>query len=81
MTHNIGETDRIIRIAVGLLLVTVAIFRPGGSYNWIGLIGVMPLLTALSGWCRPIQCSAPIVAGGLSSADNYLAACRTDVCR
>lgn len=53
MTTNIGTVDRVIRIIVGLLLIAYAIplgFAKG-DYNWIGWIGVVPLLTALIGNC------------------------------
>jgi DUF2892 family protein len=51
MTHNVGGTDRILRIFAGLVLLAIAIFRPGTGYDWVGWIGVVPLLTALIGWC------------------------------
>jgi hypothetical protein len=53
MTVNMGMVDRVARVVVGLLLIAWAIpigFVPTG-YNWIGWIGVVPLLTAGMGWC------------------------------
>lgn len=53
MTVNMGMVDRVARVVVGLLLVAWAIpigFASTG-YNWIGWIGVVPLLTAATGWC------------------------------
>ena len=53
MTVNMGMIDRAVRLVVGLLLIAWAIpigFAPGG-WNWIGWIGVVPVLTALIGWC------------------------------
>jgi hypothetical protein len=53
MTTNIGTIDRVIRIIVGVLLIAYAIpigFSPTG-WNWVGWIGIVPILTALIGNC------------------------------
>ena len=53
MTANIGPLDRIIRLAVGLALIAYAL-RLGFSdtgWNWVGWIGVVPILTAVFGMC------------------------------
>ena len=50
MKKNVGSADRLIRIVVGAALIAWALFG-GGSYSWIGWIGVVPLLTAGIGWC------------------------------
>ncbi len=53
MTQNVGTIDRIIRIVVGLLLIAYAIpiwFVPS-AWNWVGWIGVIPLLTGVFGTC------------------------------
>jgi hypothetical protein len=53
MTANVGSIDRIARIVIGLLLIAYAIplgFAPTG-WNWVGWIGVVPLLTAVFGFC------------------------------
>jgi hypothetical protein len=50
---NVGLIDRIARIAVGVLLIAYAIpigFAETG-WNWVGWIGVVPLLTAALGYC------------------------------
>ncbi len=50
---NVGSADRIARIAVGILLIAYAIpvgFSQTG-WNWVGWIGVVPLLTAVFGIC------------------------------
>lgn len=48
MTKNIGTIDRVLRIVVGLGLIgaTLAGYLP----EW-GWVGVVPLGTALIGWC------------------------------
>jgi hypothetical protein len=50
---NVGMIDRTARVAVGLLLIAYAIpvGFPQTGWNWIGWIGVIPLLTALFGYC------------------------------
>lgn len=53
MPANVGSFDRIARIAIGLLLIAYAIpiGFPQTGWNWVGWIGVVPLLTAVSGFC------------------------------
>jgi len=50
---NVGLIDRIARVAVGLLLIAYAIpvGFPETGWNWVGWIGVIPLLTAIFGYC------------------------------
>ena len=50
MTANVGTADRIVRIVVGLALLSLVVFLEGGV-RWFGLIGLVPLATALIGWC------------------------------
>lgn len=48
---NIGNFDRGLRILVGLALIGWALgFVPGSSSAW-GWLGVIPLATALMGFC------------------------------
>ena len=51
MTKNVGSIDRVLRIIAGLALLAFAIVGPETGYNVYGYIGVLPLLTALLGWC------------------------------
>lgn len=52
MTTNMGSTDRILRVIAGIALVLFAIFGPADvAWKWIGWIGIVPLVTALVGWC------------------------------
>jgi O-antigen ligase len=48
MKTNVGGLDRILRIAVGLVLITLAATGTVGVWGWIG---VVPLLTGLFRWC------------------------------
>lgn len=53
MASNVGMIDRAVRVVIGLLLIAYAIpvaFAPSG-WNWIGWIGILPLLTGLFGTC------------------------------
>jgi hypothetical protein len=50
MKMNIGGIDRFIRIVIGLFLLSLIFWGP--KTLW-GLIGAVPLLTALVGWCPP----------------------------
>jgi hypothetical protein len=53
MSANVGTVDRIARIVVGLVLIAYAIpfWFPSTGWNWIGWIGVVPLATAIFGFC------------------------------
>lgn len=48
MTSNVGGIDRILRIVVGLVLISLVFVGPQTPWGWIG---VVPLLTGLIGWC------------------------------
>lgn len=48
MSSNVGRTDRIIRIAAGILLITLA---TTGTIGYWGYIGIVPLVTGFIGWC------------------------------
>jgi hypothetical protein len=66
MTRNMGGVDRILRLAIGILLILFAVTgTPATGYNWIGWIGVVPLLTAVVGWC-PLYVPFGIRTGGNS---------------
>jgi len=53
MTKNMGSIDRILRIIVGIVLILYAlnVIAPDTGYNVWGWVGVVPILTALIGWC------------------------------
>ncbi|CAN5383487.1 hypothetical protein BH10PSE16_BH10PSE16_35090 [soil metagenome] len=50
MKSNVGGIDRILRIAIGLVLVGLAATGTVGLWGWIGIV---PLATGLIGWCPP----------------------------
>jgi len=53
MTPNMGNLDRVLRVAVGLVLIAYALGFgfPDNGWNWVGWIGVLPLFTALVRVC------------------------------
>jgi len=48
MKCNVGGMDRVLRIAVGLVLVALAASNVIGAWGWIGII---PLATGLFRFC------------------------------
>jgi len=53
MSANVGMIDRLARIVVGIALIAFALgfIAPGTSWAWVGWIGVVPILTAVLGYC------------------------------
>ncbi|MGB5078740.1 MAG: DUF2892 domain-containing protein [Sphingorhabdus sp.] len=45
---NVGNLDRLLRIAVGIALIAMVFVGPKTGWGWIGLV---PLLTGLVRWC------------------------------
>jgi len=50
MKKNIGTVDRWVRVVLGLAILSLLLWAPGGL-RWLGLIGLIPLVTALLGFC------------------------------
>ena len=48
MHQNVGGIDRLLRVLVGLGLISLVFVGPQTAWGWIG---VVPLVTALIGWC------------------------------
>ncbi|MBL4747708.1 MAG: DUF2892 domain-containing protein [Magnetovibrio sp.] len=70
MQNNVGNLDKVLRIILGLALLSYAILpkfgmMPNTGYNYTGWIGIIPLGTALLGTCPLYSilgiktCSAP----------------------
>jgi len=47
MKCNVGTTDRVIRIIVGIVIIALGVY----FNSWWGLIGIIPLVTGLFKWC------------------------------
>ncbi len=50
MKKNIHPVERVVRVVVGLGLVSLAFWGPE---NKLFLLGFVPVLTGLMGWCPP----------------------------
>jgi hypothetical protein len=50
MNSNMGRGERMVRIALGVMLLSCVFILPGGAH-WFGLVGLFPLITGLLGWC------------------------------
>ncbi len=48
MKANEGAVDRFVRIAAGLLLLSLVFVGPKTAWGYLGLV---PLVTGLVGWC------------------------------
>lgn len=48
MQKNSGVIDRVLRIALGIVLIALALTGPRTPWGWLGLI---PLFTGSSGFC------------------------------
>jgi len=49
---NVGQADKVIRIVAGAALLVLTFVGPFTAtlYPW-GLLGIVPLVTGLIGWC------------------------------
>ena len=48
MKRNEGTVDRVVRVVLGVALLALVFVGP---QTWLGLIGVVPLVTGLVGYC------------------------------
>lgn len=48
MPQNLGTVERVVRVIVGLGLLSLAVVGPRTAW---GYVGIVPLLTGLVGWC------------------------------
>ena len=46
--HNEGQVDRVLRVIVGVVLISLVFVGPKTLWGWIGLV---PLVTGLAGTC------------------------------
>ena len=47
MKKNVGATDRLLRLILGLVVIAVGVYYE----SWFGLVGLIPVMTALLNWC------------------------------
>jgi hypothetical protein len=50
MACNVGGIDRLLRAIVGVGLISLVFVGPQTAWGWLGII---PLATAIFGWCPP----------------------------
>jgi hypothetical protein len=50
MQLNIGSTDRITRVVIGLVLTALASVNILGPWAWLGMVLIV---TGAIGWCPP----------------------------
>jgi hypothetical protein len=50
MKKNIGSTERIIRVVVGAVVLSLAFWGPRSPWAYLGLL---PVITGLIGYCPP----------------------------
>lgn len=48
MHQNVGGIDRVLRVLIGLGLISLVFVGPQTAWGWIGIV---PLATAVIGWC------------------------------
>ena len=51
MKKNVGQRDRYIRIALGVVIIALGLIFS----SWWGLIGLIPLVTGFAGYCGLYQ--------------------------
>jgi hypothetical protein len=50
MKQNVGSIDRALRAIIGLGLISMVFIGPQAAWGWVGIV---PLATAIMGWCPP----------------------------
>lgn len=50
MQPNVGGIDRVLRLVAGVVLLSLLVLLEGDA-RWWGLVGLVPLGTALLRWC------------------------------
>ena len=50
MKANIGKVERIVRVVVGMAVLSLAFVGPRAQWAYLG---IFPILSGLIGWCPP----------------------------
>jgi len=50
MKQNIGKAERIVRVVVGIGILSLAFVGPRASWAYLG---ILPILSGLIGYCPP----------------------------
>lgn len=67
MKCNVGKTDRILRIILGVVVIGTGLY----FNSWWGVIGLLIIATAVIGWC-PAYVPFGISTCGEKSEDKSL---------
>jgi len=67
MKRNIGNIERIIRIVAGAGIMSLAFVGPLSLW---ALLGAVPLVTGLIGWCPPYALLGISTCGKLGACDS-----------
>lgn len=51
---NLGKWDRVARVLIGLAMLSL-LSVDMGDLRWLGVLGLIPIGTALIGWCPLYQ--------------------------
>jgi Protein of unknown function (DUF2892) len=51
MNTNVGVIDRVVRLLVGTLLIGMTFYWSNAPYSYLGWLGLIPIATALFGYC------------------------------
>jgi hypothetical protein len=50
MKQNVGSVDKVIRVVLGVALLSLIYFLDG-PVRWVGLVGAVLIVTAAISWC------------------------------
>ncbi len=51
MQCNVGQTDKRIRMVIGVVVIAAGVYYQ----SWWGAVGLIPLMTAVTGYCLPYK--------------------------
>jgi hypothetical protein len=47
MKRNLGDTERVIRVIIGIIVFAIGFYY----HSWWGLLGLIPFVTGIIAWC------------------------------
>lgn len=68
MRTNEGAADRIIRVVIGVALLSLVALGPVPGWGLVGLLGIVGLITGLSGHCPTYTVFGLDTRGGRETA-------------
>ncbi|UCH49393.1 MAG: DUF2892 domain-containing protein [Betaproteobacteria bacterium] len=69
MTSNMGNADRVIRFILGIALLSLFFMVEGGA-RWLGLIGVVLIVTSSARFCPLYKLLGLNTTGAKTSSDS-----------